>query len=782
MITILAEKDSQALDYYIGLTDDKSITLEQAKRQGFLTVKQSPIFHGETAIVTWAKGHLTELQEPDEYDPNLKVWSLDTLPIIPEKFKYKAKVNKDGKINRQFNIVSEWLNKANTIIWAGDNDREGSYISYTISMLCGVWKKPNVTFKSLWIDDLSPKVVKKGFSNLKDIELRYNQAIEAQSRAQSDWLLGMNGSRTLALLLQKKLGLRLGKNQGKIATGRIISPLLFMVYRREMEIANFVPKKYYELEATFEHANGSYIGKYIVPEITMTKGYQKGNKWKGTFDTKEQWNKLIANPRFFEDTSKGNIIDVDTSIKYSRSPALFSLSDLQKFFDKKLNLSPTEVQDICQELYEKDKVTTYPRTSSNHISTERFNTLCKDLNKMSSLLSVSNELVNIPEKSDGFFVNNKKSEVHAALTPTEVFPTGPQFQQWSSSKKAVYIEILKRTLAMFLPKYAYEQTTIITEVTPALFKTIGKVPKSPGWKILWKDNDMLFDKDEVEPKTLIKVLNGDPVKPILNPIEKNISKPQPYSLGGLIGAMETAGRDFDDDELRKVMKETQGLGTEATRAKSIQTIQDYQWIALKKGKVYLTPLGRLICESIQSEKLLSDAETTAVWEQSLRKVGTGEKTQEWFVGNIKKYLGVDNPNNNLINNLQTWIMTYDYSKYAEWLNDTSKKSNGEVGACPKCGGTVIYLTKSANCKNSLLSKEDKERGKHASCDFWLPLSIASKKLSSKQISDLLLKKETKVIKGFKSKQDKAFDAKLKLGEDNKLTFDFPQKAAIKEEQ
>ncbi len=379
--------------YYIGLSDNKSITLEQAKRQGFLTVKQSPIFHGETAIVTWAKGHLTELQEPDEYDPNLKVWSLDTLPIIPEKFKYKAKVNKDGKINRQFNIA-------------------------------------------------------------------------------------------------------------------------------------------------------------------MTKGSQKGNKWKGTFDTKEQWNKLIANPRFFEDTSKGNIIDVDTSIKYSRSPALFSLSDLQKFFDKKLNLSPTEVQDICQELYEKDKVTTYPRTSSNHISTERFNTLCKDLNKMSSLLSVSNELVNIPEKSDGFFVNNKKSEVHAALTPTEVFPTGPQFQQWSSSKKAVYIEILKRTLAMFLPKYEYEQTTIITEVTPALFKTIGKVPKSPGWKILWKDNDMLFDKDEVEPKTLIKVLNGDPVKPILNPIEKNISKPQPYSLGGLIGAMETAGRDFDDDELRKVMKET----------------------------------------------------------------------------------------------------------------------------------------------------------------------------------------------------------------------------------
>ncbi|QGX47360.1 topoisomerase I (plasmid) [Streptococcus ruminicola] len=770
MYVILAEKDSQALDYYRSLANVKQVNEKEAKMKGYLQLRTPDYFGGQTAIITWAKGHLTELKDPGEYDEKWEKWSLDTLPIIPETFEYKTTTSSKSAI-KQFKTVKYWLEKADTIVWAGDIDREGSYISYSICLLAGVWGKSDKTFKSLWIDDLAPKVIRKGFKNLQDIDYRYNQALEAQARAYSDWLLGMNGSRLLTLTLQQRLGLPKLDSQrdGKIAVGRIISPTLFFVYQREKEIDSFVPRTYYELVAQFDHENGSYIGKYIPADITYSKGERKGEKWKGDCDTKEQWEKLIQNPKFIGDTSKGLITTHEVELKESRAPRLMSLSDIQKLMDKRLGMEPVAVLDVIQELYEKDKVVTYPRTSSEHISTERYELLKDSTSQMVNFLGLSDEVLSIPENPDGFFVNNKKAAVHAALTPTEIFPTQEVFNGWSKAKQMIYTEILKRSLAMFLPKYQYEQTTIITSVGAGRFKTVGKVPKHQGWKILWNTQG----KDKKEEEELIPVHKGDTVIPHLNTVEKQTVKPTPYTLGKLLEAMEYAGRHFKDDELRQIMKETQGLGTEATRAPSIDKLKNYNWITLKKGKVYLTTLGRLICQSIEGEKLLCDAQTTALWEQSLRKISTKENTQERFIGNIKRYLGENNPDNNLFVNLTKWINSTDYGSYNEWLASLRQNQSGEVGTCPKCGAPVKYLKNVAKCENGLLSKEDREKGVEPNCDFFLPLSIAGKKISSKQVESLLAKGKTSLIKGFKKKDKKStFDAHLILNKDYSVSFEF----------
>ena len=766
MHVILAEKTSQAIAYYIAFTGDKrseDIIEKEVKPKGYILVKNVEALGGVTAVITWAIGHLTQLKEPEEYKEDWKQWSLETLPIIPNTFEYRP-ISGSKTAARQFENVKYWLEKANTIVWAGDIDREGSYISYSICSLAGVWGDKSKTYKSLWVDDLSPKPVLKGFRNLQSIDYRYKQAIEAQTRAKADWLIGMNASRALALYLRKY-----GHVDGKVAVGRIMTPTLFFVYLREQEIENFVPRTYYELEATFEHPNGTYKGKYIPLDMEYTKGDKKGQKWKGDCDTKEQWEKLIADERFVGDTSTGIITEHTVETKFSRSPRLFNLSGMQRYMNKKMGLDPNQVLEILEELYDKDKVTTYPRTPSVHISKERYETMLATTEQMADQLGVSHDMITIPEKADGFYVNNKKAAVHAALTVTEKFPTKEQLASWSEPKRAIYIEIAKRCMAMFLPKYEYEQTTIITKVGNALFKTIGNVPKAEGWKVLWKENELL-DSDEAENKTLIPVEKGNNVKPTLSTVEKTTTKPPLYTLGTLLDAMETAGRQFEDEELRQVMAETQGLGTEATRASILDKLVTNEWIVIKKGKVHLTALGRLICYAVEKEKLLSDAKTTALWEQSLRKITEGTNTPEKFLGNILRYLGVNSTESNLFVNLDSYIKTLDFSEY---------KESSSLGVCPNCGAPIKVFKKVAKCENGLVSEDDRAKGKEPSCDFIIYLEVATKKITKSQVADLVTKRKTRLIKGFKRKNGETFDAHLILNDNNEVAFASPEKKGTK---
>lgn len=777
IITALAEKESQGIDYYLALsqtTNSRDAVEKIAKKQGYLEIKSCSYLNNNTLIITWAKGHLVRLKEPEEYDEKWKDWSLENLPIIPDNFEYVV----DEKRKKQFEIVKKKLKAAQQIIWAGDIDREGSYISYIICKVAGVWGDSRKTFKSLWIDDLTPKPVRKGFQNLQDIEYRYLQAQEAQARAIADWLLGMNSSRYLSKSLEEKLGLRVPEKEGRIASGRIISPTTYFIYKRELEIENFVERTYYELEGIFTHPNGIYTGKYIPIELAYTKGERKGQKWKGDCDTKEQWEKLILHPSFIGQYDKGEIVELEKELKETRSPRLYSLSDMQKEMNTKLGISPAETLAILQELYDDDKYVTYPRTSSNHISQERFDYLHESLYTMTKLADIPLSECKPAGKVDGFFVNNKKAAVHAGLTPTTEFPSLEEMESWSNNKRVIYMEVLKRSLAMFLFKYKYEQTTIITQVGNGKFQTIGRVTARKGWKILWEDTEALFDVDDVDEKSLINVSLNDHVVPQLTPVEKHTSKPKLYTEGKLIEAMETAGRDFDDEELKAIMKETQGLGTEATRAPALEKIKNYHWYVIKKGRIHLTELGRLLCQSYSKVKILSDAQTTALWEQSLRKITSGENTKDKFISNIIRYLDRTSEKN-LFTDLEHSMEQVDFEPYKDFMMKLSKSATGEVGTCPKCGAPVRYITSKnkkvfLRCLNGILSQQQLDDGEVATCDFFLSMEIAGKKLTQKMASDLLEKKKTSVVKGFKkSKVQGTFDARVVLKDDGKLGFEGP---------
>lgn len=234
--------------------------------------------------------------------------------------------------------------------------------------------------------------------------------------------------------------------------------------------------------------------------------------------------------------------------------------------------------------------------------------------------------------------------------------------------------------------------------------------------------------------------------------------------------METAGRQFEDEELRQVMAETQGLGTEATRASILDKLVTNEWIVIKKGKVHLTALGRLICYAVEKEKLLSDAKTTALWEQSLRKITEGTNTPEKFLGNILRYLGVNSTESNLFVNLDSYIKTLDFSEY---------KESSSLGVCPKCGAPIKVFKKVAKCENGLVSEDDRAKGKEPSCDFIIYLEVATKKITKSQVADLVTKRKTRLIKGFKRKNGETFDAHLILNDNNEVAFASPEKKGTK---
>lgn len=289
MITYLAEKRDQGIAYYMALSSDNTLSAtqldEKYKKQGYIQFKNAAYHNGELITIIWAQGHMLELKEPEDYKADWKEWRLDTLPIIPEKFEYKVMPQKE----RQFKKVKDFFDKSRMIVWATDIDREGSHIAYSISLMAGILdqKGPKKIIKSLWVDELTPTKIQEGVKKLREVEYRVLQAIEAQTRAIADWLLGMNASRALSLLLEDKIGLKLDRSgkDGKIAVGRIKTVALFLIYLRELAIRDFVPTTYWELEATFEHPNGIYKGNYIPIDIPYSKGDKKGEPWEGDCST-----------------------------------------------------------------------------------------------------------------------------------------------------------------------------------------------------------------------------------------------------------------------------------------------------------------------------------------------------------------------------------------------------------------------------------------------------------------------------------------------------------------
>lgn len=704
-VVILAEKPSQAKAY--------ADAFQVSKRyKTHIELNSCDIFP-EGATITWGIGHLVSLKMPGEYKEDWKKWNLNNLPIIPEQYEFK--VDKDKQT--QFNAVKRLFENADVIINACDVDREGSNIFYSILNMTGA---KNKKIKRLWINSLEIEEVRKGFKNLQDNSkdlLMYN---EAKTRQIADWLVGINASQLFTLLLQQK-----GLNT-TLSVGRVQSPTVYMIYQRQQEFENFVPKPFYELFAEFTHEKGVYNGKAKIKE-----------------DDKQKVITLLEeNKLSYTSPENGVITSVTKQLKKTKSPLLHSLSTLQTTANKRWKYSPAKVLEVMQTLYEK-KLVTYPRTDCNYITENEFEYLVKNIEDYQQLLDVSFEADKTPKKR---YVDGKKVQEHYAIIPTKTLPSDSALKGLNEAEKNIYEEVLKRTLAMFHSDYEYEETIITTNVKEIEFFTKGKVEIRKGWKSLFTETE---ENNTEQTEVLPPVQEGETTSSLLEIKEGITTPPKLYTEGGLINMMKTAGKLVEDEEDSAILKEVEGIGTEATRSGIIETIKKNGYIEVKKNTVYVTEKGKILCEAIEGN-LLSSPSMTAKWESYLKKIGEGKGSQDNFLRNIKKFL------NATIDEAPKKINTDSVNVAVKEQVNTQI-----IGNCPVCNdGKMIDRQKFYGCSNY-------KNG----CTFSISKIISGKKLTQKNIKDLLEKRETSKIKGFKSKAGKEFEAILTVNND-KVSFKF----------
>ncbi|MFW3396223.1 DNA topoisomerase [Enterococcus faecium] len=599
---------------------------------------------------------------------------------------------------------------------ATDSDREGEAIARLIINLSGNSRK---TIKRLWINSLETSEIKKGFQNLKDGQAFYSTYKEAETRQIADWLVGINLTRLYTLYMQKN-GMR-----GVFSVGRVQPPTLFLIYQRNEEIKHFVSKLFYELYATFTHSNGKYKGKY-----------------KERFDTLENLDGFKETNQL-EQAENAEVTNVKVEEKRQYAPKLFSLSDLQSFANKRFKYSADKTLSIAQKLYEK-KVLSYPRSDTNYIGSPEFDYLKSNLSRYLELAGVG---ISEPQLNENKrYVDGSKVQEHYAIIPTK---TLPKLSDVTKDEKNIYLLVLYRTLAIFEKPYIYDETTIDTAINQVLFQSKGKTEKERGWKRLYKQEE----KDKDDP-LLPEVTVNDSVAFALETKEGKTQPPNYYTEGTLLTVMKHVGRAMDDKDSKDILKETEGFGTEATRASIIETLKKQDYITISKSKIYVTEKGELLCRIIAEDEI-ANAGMTAQWERYLKKIRSQQGTQEAFLGSIERFV------QHLIEKVPQ-----NFQDKKENIADVVGHMEQEnvMGTCPKCQNSVVDKGKFYGCS-----------GYKDGCKFTLPKRWSQKALTKKNVQDLLSKRETSLIKGFKSKKGSNFSAKLTLNDEMKLAFEFPKK-------
>lgn len=705
-VIIFAEKPSQARSY-------AQAYKVKNKSKTHIELEASNTFPNG-AIITWGVGHLVGLKMPGEYKEEWRKWNLSNLPIIPDKFEYKVSSN----VKDQFKAVKKLFDDAETIINACDVDREGSNIFYSTLFMTGYQnsKKP---LKRLWINSLEEDEVRKGFANLQDNQKDLLMYEEAKARQQADWLVGMNASQLYTLLMQQN------GYPGSLSIGRVQSPTVYLIYQRQKEIENFVSKPFYEIEATFTSENGMYKGKANIKEDSK--------------DTVQ----AVLDKHDIQGNEKGVIASVETKEKREKSPKLHSLSTLQSKANKRWKYSPKKVLDIVQKLYD-NKILSYPRTDSNYITENEFTYLVNNINAYQSLLNVSFEADTQPNKR---YVNNKKVEEHYAIIPTKKIPSSGTLQGLSEEEKNIYYEVIATTLGMFHEDYIYDEKTVITDVNELSFKSTGKTEKNKGWKSLFPPKSKEGAENDQE-DALPNVSNGESVQGDIRIKEGKTKPPKPYTEGQLINMMKTCGKLVDDETDSDVLKEVEGLGTEATRSGIIERIKQQQYIEIKKNVATVTEKGKIMCESIEGT-LLASPSMTAKWETYLNKIGNNEGSKDIFIDKITQFI------NKIIQEVPDQINSSNVMQQIE-----SEKENRGIASCPSCSGQIENKGKFFGCSGY----------KHG-CKVTFPKKWAGKNLTNTMVKSLCEKGATNKLKGFQGKNGK-FEAVLTLNNESEIKFDF----------
>ena len=609
MIVCIAEKPSVARDI-------ADVLGARNRKEGYI--------EGNGYQVTWTFGHLCTLKEPHEYTPSWKAWSLSSLPMIPPRFGIKL-INDPG-IEKQFRIIEDLMRKADMIVNCGDAGQEGELIQRWVMQKAGA-KCP---VKRLWISSLTEEAIREGFSNLKD-QSEFQPLYEAGlSRAIGDWTLGMNATRLYTL--------KYGQNKQVLSIGRVQTPTLALIVKRQQEIEHFVPKQYWELKTVYRDTLFSAIVRKSDEELAeeADKDKENASKRKAASDSNRGIPQITdekTGQELLERVRKSPFTITEVSFKKGTEapPRLFDLTSLQVECNKKFSYSADMTLQLIQSLYEK-KVTTYPRVDTTFLSDDIYPKCPKILEGLKSYASFTAPLAGkMLAKSKKVFDNSKVTDHHA------IIPTGVQPQGLSDMEMRVFDLIAKRFIAVFYPDCKFSTTTVIGEADKIEFKVTGKLILEPGWKIVFAKDAKDTSEEQKEgddEKALPAFAKGEsgPHEPAL--YEKWTQPPRPYTEATLLRAMETAGKLVDNDELRDALKEN-GIGRPSTRAAIIETLFKRHYIRKERKNLIATPTGIELIQLIR-EELLKSAELTGIWEKKLREIERKSYDAATFLTELKQ--------------------------------------------------------------------------------------------------------------------------------------------------
>ncbi len=598
MIVCIAEKPSVAKDI--------------AKVLGANTSKDG-YMEGNGYQVTWTYGHLCELKEPHEYHSNWRYWSLGALPMIPERFGIRLK--KDKGIEHQFQVIQSLMKNADSIINCGDAGQEGELIQRWVMQLAGA-KCPVMR---LWISSLTEEAIREGFQTLKD-QSHYQSLYEAGlMRAIGDWTLGMNATRLYTLKYRSN-----DRNNGPgqvLSIGRVQTPTLALIVRRQQEIENFVPTKYWVLTTTYRDTVFNVIMDDEEEEKTNDSKNRKERTPKG-FKTQEEGQAAMDAIRDLP----FKVTKVEKKKGKEAPPRLFDLTSLQVECNKKFGYSAEQTLNLIQSLYEK-KVTTYPRVDTTFLPDDIYPKCPQILNGLREYFPLMERIKGQKLRKDKKYFDSSKVTDHHAI-----IPTGQSANNLNESERKVFDLIVRRFIGIFYPDCIFETTTVTGQVGDLGFKATGKHITDPAWRILLPSANLADNNNEE--KVLPAFTKGEegPHQPDL--AEKQTTPPKPYTEATLLRAMETAGKTVEDEELRDALKEN-GIGRPSTRAAIIETLFRRRYIRKERTSLWATPTGVELIGIIH-EELLKSAELTGIWERKLRQIEHQQYDAHQFLNELKQ--------------------------------------------------------------------------------------------------------------------------------------------------
>lgn len=686
MIAVIAEKPSVAKDIATVLG---------------ATQKNDGNISGNGYIVTWAFGHLVGLAMPDAY--GIENFRRENLPILPQSFQLiprQVKTDKgykpDSGMVKQLKIIKEVFDQCDKIIVATDAGREGELIFRLIYQYLEC-RKP---FVRLWISSLTDKAIRDGLQNLKDGTMYDNLFRSAKARSEADWLIGINASQALSI----------AAGRGTYSLGRVQTPTLAMICSRYLENKNFVPQKYWQLKLQ--------TGKDSIEFSALSEE---------KFDSQQP---AINKLQIIKDSGQVQVKSVECKEVNQEPPLLYDLTTLQKEANTKLNFSADKTLSIAQKLYE-GKLISYPRTGSRYISQDVFDEIPERISLLETYDRFAGYAKSMKSSSlNRRTVDGKKVTDHHALIITENKPGSLQ-----ADEQAIYELVAGRMLEAFSEKCVKEVTSISLTSGESVFAVKGTVIKSAGWRAV-------FNAQEGEENTVLPALKEDDNLSLsdIELLEKQ-TKPKPlHTESSLLSAMENAGKELEDAELKASMKDS-GIGTPATRAAIIETLFTRQYIVREKKALVPTEKGLAVYDIVRDKKI-ADVEMTGMWENALSKIESGEMNPDTFHKSTEVHAS---------------------QITSELLGVQLTLSTQQDLTCPKCGtGRILLYPKVAKCDNT-------------DCGLVIFRNKSDKQLTDKQVTELITAKKTGVIKGFKSKAGKPFDASLAFDDQFNVVFVFPEK-------